>query len=351
VDPRALACAAALLLAAACRTAGGPRPAAPEVPPPGPGPELAAPVAGRFAPGLEALQQAVTAGDDELARALIAHEDSLGPDERVWQTLRAFERILDGRAAVKCLKLELACLPEPPGSAPPDAVPGAQAGRLVLRAANSGTDEIELRPGPATLRTARTDLSRRGTEANAEESRPFDKLRRLVLAPGASTEIELARYFLAPPPGQLAVRLSFELELRSGTVLRGGRELPAMHFAVAPARAMRHAPELPDEVLTPAQLLAASAGVSTAEELLALAVRTEPQGSGAELAALERELAELPRPRLELWILPLRWLAGSDAPTDVDRLRDWLRGRERARATKEPRPQLVLPRAAPVDGN
>jgi hypothetical protein len=349
VDPRALACAAVVLLLAACRTAGEPRPAAPEAAPPGP--ELAAPAAGRFAPGLEALQQAVTAGDDELARALVAHVDSLGPDENVWQTLRAFERILDGRAAVKCLKLELACVPEPPGSALPAAQEGAVAGRLLFRAENTSSDAIELRAGPATLHTTRTDLGRRGTESSSEESRPFDSLQRLALAPGARTEVELARYFLAPPPGQLAVRLSFELELCSGVVLRAGRELPAMHLAVASARATRHAADLPEETLTPAQLLAASAGLTRAEELLALAVRTEPGGSGAELAALERELAELPRPRLELWILPLRWLAGSGTPTDVDRLRDWLRERERARATKEPRPALVLPRAAPGDGN
>lgn len=350
--PRALACAAAALLLAACRGTGERAASGPDARALAPqggsplslGPQSGAQVEARFAPGLEALQRAVSSGEDELARALIGHIDSLGPPDQVWQLTRAFERILDGRAAVKCLALQLVCEPGPIETLLPGAEAGAQAWRLLFRAANSSADRIELCPGPATLLSMRTDLGRRGTEASTQETRSFDGLKNLALAPNSKAEIELARFFLAPPPGQLAVRLSFELELRSGLLKRDGRELPAMRLAVAPARATRHAAELPEGTLTLDELRAASAGLTGSEELLALAVRTEP-GSGDEgLAALERALADLARPRLELWIPALRWLVGPEVPTDVDSLRGWLRGRRDARAANTPRPKLVLPR-------
>jgi hypothetical protein len=354
VNPRALACAAAVLLLAACRGTGavaGEREVAPG-PQPAPrlGPDIAAEVGGRFAPSLEALQGAVSAGEDELARALIAHVDSLGPDDRVWQLTRAFERILDGRAAVRTLELALDCVPEPLQTLFPGAEQGAHAWRLVFRARNRGSEPIELRPGPATLSSTRTDLSRNGGESSLQETRSFDKLRQFAIAPGAESEVELARFFLDPEPGLLAVRLSFELELRSGVLERAGRELPAMRLAVAPARATRRAADLPEETLTPSELLTASAVLTEPEELLALAVRTDLGAGEAGLRELQTALADLARPRLELWIPALRWLAGPDAPKDVEELRRWLRGSSAA----APRPALVLPRegrAEPPPGN
>ncbi len=344
--PRALACAAVALLLAACRGTGERAASVPDASgaQAAPAPELEASVSARFAPGVEALKRAVAAGDDDLARALIGQLDSLGPDERAWKLLRAFERILDGRAAVHTLALALACEALPDGTLLPGAQPGAQCWRLLFRAQNTGLEHIELLPGPATLSTTRTELGRRGGESSTQETRSFDKLKRLDLAPGAQAEVELARFFLDPPEGVLAVRLEFALELRSGVLEREGRELPAMHFSVVPARAARHAAELPEATLTPEELLAASASLSKTEELLALAVRTDPGPGGAALPDLERALADLPRPRLELWIPALRWLAGPQVPTDVDGLRGWLRGQEQARSAKAPRPALVLPR-------
>jgi len=359
VTLRAHACAAAALLLAACSGAGaraedGALAPEPEPEPVALTPEFGAEVGARFQPGLEALARAVSAGEDELARALIGHVDSLGPDERVWQLTRAFERILDGRAAVRCLELELACVAEPPGTTIPGAQPGAQAWRLVFRAHNKGPDPIELFPGPATLHSTRTDLGRRGGGSSSQETRAFDKLRRFALEPDGRAEVELARFFLAPPPGLLAVRMDFVLELRSGSLQRAGRELPAMRLAVVPARAARHAADLPQATLTPAELLAASAGLTESDELLALAVRTDPGPAGAGLAELEEALSGLVSTRLELWIPSLRWLAGPDVPKDVGEVRDWLRGRRQANAAAAPRPSLVLPReprAEPPEGN
>jgi hypothetical protein len=358
VTPRAHACAAAALLLAACSGAGAraPEPSGAPAQAPAPtalSPEFGAEVGARFQPGLEALARAVSAGEDELARALISHVDSLGPDERVWELTRAFERILDGRAAVRCLELELACVEEPAGTVIPGVQAGAQAWRLFFRAHNTGADAIELFPGPATLHSTRTDLGRHGGGSSTQETRAFDKLRRFALEPDARAEVELARFFLAPPPGLLAVRMDFELELRSGSLKRGGRELPAMRLAVRPARAARHAADLPPGALTPAELLAASAGLTDADELLALAVRTDPGPAGSGLVELEEALSGLVATRLELWIPSLRWLAGSDVPKDVPEVRDWLRGRRQADAAAAPRPALVLPRerAEPPGGN
>jgi len=351
--PRALACAAVLLHLAACsgtgeRGASGTK--APNDGAPAPAAESERQVGARFAPSLEALRSAVEAGDDELARALIAHADSLGPDESTWQFVRAYERILDGRAAVKHLVLELDCLSEPPEKLPGDVQPGAQAWRLVLRARNTSAEAIQLRPGPASLHTNRTDLDRRGAVSSTQVTRSFDSLKSIEVGPNAQVEIELARFFLAPPAGLLALSMDFELELRSGVLERDGRELPAMHLAVAPARAARHAEDLPEGTLTPAELFAASAGLTESDELLALAVRTDPGPAGSGLLELERSVSGLVSTRLELWLPALRWLAGPDVPKDVDLARAWLKRRGEAAMPGAPKPSLVLPRAAaPVE--
>ncbi|MBK7643950.1 MAG: hypothetical protein IPJ19_13030 [Planctomycetes bacterium] len=361
MQSRALAAVAVALLLAACRGTGE-RAASPgaaralgtQESPTALGPQFASQVDARFTPGLEALERAVTAGEDPLARSLIQHLDSQGPDPRVWQFLRSFERILDGRAAVGCLELKLVCAPEPLETLFPGAEAGAQAWRLLFRAQNTSADEIELSPGPATLFSTRTDLGRRGAQTSTQETRNFDRLKHLRLEPNGSAEVELARFFLAPTSEQLAVRLSFELELRSGVIERGGRELPAMRLSVASSRATRHADDLPEGTLTPSELLAQASGPIDTPGLLALAVRTDPGENGAGLPALEDALAELPRPRLELWIPALRWLAGPEVPTDASGLRAWLREGRDSRAAKTPRPKLVLPgesRAAPGGGD
>lgn len=355
---RALAWAAAALLCAACRSAGGHAAARPDVREvaaqahtPALGPQIASDVGGRFAPGLEALQAAVAAGEDELARSLIAHVDSLGPDERVWNMTRAFERILDGRAAVHALALSLECIPEPLETLLPGAETGSQGWRLVFRAENRSADEIVLSPGPATLLSTRTDLGRRGAESSTQETRSFERLKKFAVPPNASADVELARFFLAPVEGPLAVRLSFEFELRSGVLQRAGRELPAMHLAVRPARATRRAADLPTDTLSTAELLAASAGLSSPEELLALAVRTEPEPGGADLDGLAAQLAERPRTTLALWVPALRWLAGSGVPSDPDGLRAWLRNRGARREEAGVRPNLVLPSEPRADAD
>ncbi len=360
--PRALACVAAALLLAACRGSGGRAPlperelAPGAAQPVGFGPSLSAGVDARFVPALEGLQRAVAAGDDTLSRALVAHLDSLGPDERVWQLTRAFERILDGRAAVKSLHLALACQPEPLATVFAGDDPNARGWRLVLEAENTTADAIELSPGPATLTATRTEVVRGsriaplGSESSSQETRSFQNLKKLALPPGERSEIELARFFLAPGEGLLAVRLSFELDLRSGVLTRDGRELPAMHLDVDGVRVSRAAPGLPEETLDLAALLERAARAAEPGEILELAVRTELAGGPAGRAALEEALVDLPRPTLELWIPAVRWLDTNEAPTDVDGLRPWLRARIDARAARAPRPDLVLPHAARADG-
>lgn len=362
MSSRALASVAAALLLAACRNPGG-RAALPEqgelasgaAAPVALGPNPAAGVDARFVPALEALQRAVGAGEDELARSLVAHLDSLGPDARVWDLTRTFERILDGRAAVQSLHLALACQPEPLATVFAGDDPQARGWRLVLAAENATSDRIELRPGPATLVATRTEVLRGsplaplGSQSSAQETRSFEGLRGLALGPGERAEIELARFFLSPGPRLSAVRLAFELDLRSGVVVRDGRELPAMHLDVEGVRVSRAAGELDGPPLDLAALLERARGAEDAAAILDLAVRTELAPGEAGRAALEDALVELPRPALKLWIPAVRWLDSAEAPTDVDGLRLWLRERSAARARHVPRPDLVLPRAPRAD--
>jgi hypothetical protein len=235
------------------------------------------------------------------------------------------------------------------------ALPPRMEARLVLVVENTSALPIELRPGPAALRVTKTTVGRLrmvqvgepmlGGEQQSSETHPFTELRDLRLDANGSLDIELARFFIDVPDDDVAVRLRFDLELRSGSIVRDGRELPAMNVPVKSCEetrwaALRH-PEWKGTPEALAQYVFRAAPIS-ADCALEIAVRipaADRQRALDEIAGREGELSELHLTELGP---ALRWL--TQDPTlggDPDLWRVWLRAR--AATKQKERPRLELP--------
>lgn len=344
-----------------------------------------------FMPAFAELERAVASGDDLTARRILMGIYSRAPQGRALTLAEAFERVLAGRAAVAELHLKLVARPEsepsgaaanasagaanapsgaPSASSPAASAPGAATdaaaqpaprvvARLVLVAENSSDVTIELRPGPATLTTTKTSVAPVpvpriesapvGSQEERSETHPYAELKSLRTGPGQSVEIELARFFIDVPENLLAVRLSFELELRSGVIVRDGRELPAMNVPVRADEVtcwihLRH----PEWKATPESLeeFAVGTGTAAGDCALEIAVRMPPADRERALDRLAARERDIPRIRLEELVPALRWLTDdSTLGGDPDLWRAFLRARA-ARIPRE-RPALQLPEPAP----
>jgi hypothetical protein len=389
--PIPIACLLALALAAPCAckaTSAAPRASEHALAPTARDIEAVPP---EFMPAFAELERAVASGDDLTARRILMGIYSRAPQGRALSLAEAFERVLAGRAAVAELHLKLVARPEsdPPGGAvnAPSGAANAPSGaasasngapsapgaatdaalqpaprvvaRLVLVAENSSDVPIELRPGPATLTTTKTSVApvpvpriesaSLGSQEERSETHPYTELKSLRADPGHSVEIELARFFIDVPENLLAVRLSFELELRSGVIVRDGRELPAMNVAVRGDEVtcwihLRH----PEWKATPESLeeFAVGTGTTAGDCALEIAVRMPPADRERALDRLASRERDIPRIRLEELVPALRWLTDdSTLGGDPDLWRAFLRARA-ARIPRE-RPALELPQAAP----
>ena len=327
----ALATSAALALAA-CASAPPASRAQLEEPPP---PEL--PPA--LEPGFEALRLAVEAGDDAAARAVLQGLLARRPTGKALEALRAYERILDGREAVRALSLSIAC-----------ARGGDGRWRVALRGENAAAEPVELEPGPATMRVELALVDRAGNERRSVAYRPLGPLGAVVLAPGEPFERELGREAIALPRGALAARLRLSLELRSGEVRRGGRALPAMRLAVAGGEAVELDPSLAQdaEPATARRLVEGALEHGDAERLLRLAVRMDAEQAAAALDLAAERVDALPLYVLGDLAPSLRWLSGeAGAGLDAQAWRAWLETRDARRRARSERPRLSLPPPKP----
>lgn len=363
----------------ACAAPAGPG-SRPEDPPSAP----SAPILGTglatvdadLAPALEALEQAVSAGDDGVARDILDRLMLLDPRGRALDLARSYAKILDGRALVSSLHLALVTRAEPPepggpsepredaassaGSSSgarvlPDGAGGSGARHLglYLSAENAGLETFDLVPGPATLHVEHSSVDARGNEEHSVETHTFEKLELLRILPGALSEIRLAHFFLAVPRASLAVRLTFDLELRSGGVKREQAELPAMRLGVTESSAVRLCDRLEAQgPSAPGDLAAlAQRGRLALDEALELAVRVPFGERTAALEALRPIAPALTESDMQSLVPSLRWLSRTGDPGgDPDVWRAWLRSRgvPRSHGSHAPRERaasakLVLP--------
>lgn len=291
----------------------------------------------QFQAPLEALLGALKANEDEHARAILGRMWALGPDQATSELLQSFERILAGRESVKAVEWRLETHAAELPAELQSAVPTARGFALRARLINHTDERLELRPGPATIETRREELSKQGAITRGVELRPFEFSQALILEPQAQLEVPLAEFFLAPREQESAVRLSFALELRSGVLLRGGRELPAMRWQVQPVRQSALDASLGARI-APEDLVARLASSDDARELLRWSARVDDTQGAQALALLAQALERASRVDLERFSKALAWLCGERVPDDAPSIARWLAQWQ----APTPKPDLVL---------
>lgn len=292
-----------------------------------------------FQPALESLHAAVRAGDDDTASAILAHVLSRAPRGRALALARAYERILAGRAAVRALALTLELVDVEDGGAPRDLR------ELVLAVRNTGDVALVLAPGPAALSVAHERLDARGDLSVASDTKSFENLGRLELAPGAETRVPLSVYFLELTPGSIAERLRFRLELRASSIEDEGRELPAMRLRVGDAEALALSDvQSAKGAASPGALVdLANSGHAHTAEALDLAVRVAREERAPLLDQLAQFARTLTDTDLKELVPALRWLDPTTAcGGEPAAWREWLLRRAHAGDAKD-RGTLVLP--------
>ena len=292
-------------------------------------------VAPRHLPGFEALRNAVEAREDATARRIAAGlrarvelERDLGVDgdatRNALDLLDGFDRILEGRALVDSLELELV-VRESDG-------PAAE---VVLRARTTRATRIELRPGAAELRVHRVTLSvTDGKEARGVVTQGVGGLEALALDSQGWAEVALGRFPTVLPGNALASRTRFGLTLRAGTVVEEGRALPAMDVPEVVAERVDLAPYLPTAPVEPAELAAyAARGDGSFPALLERTVRILPERRAEALDLLTPVVRPMTPEQITRLVPTLRWLAPTGYPgRDPEAWRRWLEARARSAA-------------------
>ncbi|MFN0009163.1 MAG: hypothetical protein ACKVXR_14765, partial [Planctomycetota bacterium] len=302
-----------------------------------------------YLPSLQALAQAVESGADREAAGILRRIELRQPRGQVLEIVRAYRRILDGRAVVASLRLRLECRLEPAEDLPADAPEGARFARLFLVGESDLQETVLLDPGPATLFVTRSVVSRSGVERDAVETRAFESLRRLDIGPEAPAEVSLARFFVSAAPGELASRIRFELDLRSGSArilpaeagsAGGGREVPVMRLRVADAEETAFASEVRDlPAAAPEDLLALVSQSATVDRASALeiAVRIRPEDRERTLDLMTPRVEAATEDSVRALVPSLRWIAVTSEPGGGPAAwRAWLAERERKRAGGRP---------------
>ena len=300
-------------------------------------------VAPEFQPALEAVQAAVEADDDATARAALDRVFWRGPTGKTLAVAEAFERVLDGRAALAETELALEIAPEPrDGRARPE---DPDLHGLWFVARNRGAERVRLAPGPATLTTLHERLDARAAFSTTSAVRGYETLRSIPIEAGGEHRTRLLVFFLRAGEGALAERMTFRLDLRAGTLVRGERELPAQRFDVAASE--RVALSAPLAARGPARkeelVELVRAGHARARDALDLALRLPPEERGVVLDELAPLVERMPDPDLAELVPALRWLArDAEAGGAAAEWRALLR--ERTLRSKPDREGLVLPR-------
>lgn len=310
-------------------------------------------IAPRFRPLLIALKDATEAHHDQSA-GRIAHNLRLridaerrDPDadhsatDDVLGLLEAFERILAGRALVDSLDLELFLRT--------DEV--TQHTRVLLRARTSRATRVELRPGPALLRTHRILLLPDGRETRTVLTQGVENLASISLDAGGWLEVPVASFSSTIPGNALAARTSWSLSFRAGEILEEGVSSPAMTVPVLSVERVDLAYFLPTRPVEPLELASfVQRNDVSLPPILERTVRVLPERREEALNLLAPLVEAWTPEQIERLVPSLRWLSRVNFPgRDPLLWREWLRNRtlvreELALEGLGPRGALDLPR-------
>lgn len=290
-------------------------------------------LAPRYQAQFAALGDALDAHEDAVARRIaqqvrlrLTLEGAAGGEaaRAAGELLDGMERVLDGRALVASLRLELAVRPAEGSFV-----------EVVLRASTVRRTRVRFRPGPAVLRIHRVTLnpSDGGKEGRAVRTQGVRELD-LELDAEGWTEVSLGTFPTVLPGNVLAARTRWSLEFRSGEVQEEGRSLPAMDVPPVVAERVDLAPVLPTAPVEPAEL-ARYADLPDGKwlALLERTVRIHPDRREEALDLLTPVIRRQSDEQLTRLVPTLRWLAPTGQPgRDPVRWRAWLEERARARA-------------------
>jgi hypothetical protein len=250
-------------------------------------------------PALRALQDALRAGDDEVALRILEGLEARTADPELLELLAGFRRVLDGRALTRSLDLSLAT----------EAAVGSERVRVLLVARHHTPDELTVRLPPATLKRTEARIDPAGFERRSGSSFTVEVFEELVLAEGGTVVLVLGE-FDHGTAGSLAVRGSWRLAPRSGTITRAGEEYPCSTPVIRPTETLVRAPWLPAADVAPAELAryALEPEISM-PALVERAVRIAPDRADEALRALAELEPDLPTARIRDLVPVLRWLA------------------------------------------
>lgn len=287
-----------------------------------------------FLPALEALEREVLAGDEVVARAILARLLAREPGGATLELARAFERILDGRQAARRLALRLEAHPDPQRT-------GAY--RLELVLSQEGPGALSLRPGPALLVRRLLAVQEDGGERRTTHERSLTIPERIQVEPEQETRIDLGDDLAPAPAGALAVRCRWELRFLAGEVRVDGRSLPLRGLEAEPTSRVLLAAFLAPEPVAPEELLRYALEERVRRSAaLERAVRMPPSAYGTALDALAARARLLNLVSLAELVPALRWLALEEAPEGgAEAWQRWLAAR--AEASRQPVSTLDMP--------
>lgn len=289
------------------------------------------------------LSSALRAGDDELARSILAYASARGPRGAALEIAERFARRLEARARVARLELTLE-------EAPSGAADGI---KVELVARNLGEERAELRSPGAALDHRIVGLTPDGVEQRRGQRLFVDALDRLVLRAGEERRISLGS-FPAPMAGYIALRGEWRLSAATGLVRIDGLELQADELRIAPLESTRLDPRLPAAPIEPRNLVEyVRRGAPSMPSFLERAVRIAPERRAEALDLLAPALLERPQLELARAAPVLRWLSGESVGDgfgeDAQRWRAWLIERG-APAETSPATELELPAERESEG-
>lgn len=298
-----------------------------------------------FQPALSDLRAALAAREDETAQSLLDRLRARRPPQEIAELLDGFQRVLEGRALVRGLALELVCVEQP------RAAGGAARYSVALALTNRGAAEVELHWPPASLLRFTTRIDARGDLTTDTHAQPLRAWPPFALAAGERNERPLGDFEVALGAA-LAAREHLRLELRGGEAVVAGAAVPLARVAPPSAVVVRLAPFLPNAAVEPAELVRyACQGELRRAALVERAVRTPPQRYGEALDLFAARADELSPEQLALISPALCWLAReAELGADGSGWKQWLARRHNA-ALERDRPALDLPAApAPAAG-
>jgi len=294
-----------------------------------------------FEPSLLAANEALVAGDEELARAILAYARARRPAGAALATLERLDAALAGRAIARTVRLELRAR----------SVPGADRARVELVGRNDGDAPVLVECSGASLDCFTVSLTTEGAEQRAQQRLIVDALDRLVLEPGRETRVSLGE-FPAVTRGCVAVRGSWKLTPASAVARVNGLEIPAQEIQAHSNDWVLIDPRFPAGPITPQELADyVRRGAPSMAGLLERTVRVAPERRAEALDVLAPVLVERPLLEITRAAPVLRWLSGerlgdSFEPDGVA-LRAWLQERATRRTAPTTDDPLGLPQPVP----